>query len=451
MTVSPSLTPYLDAFHKRQPALALEPPGLAPRRQAAIDRFAALGFPTVKDEAWRYLRLGSFLNTAFSLSRPASTISTSAVIHEAIDALVLPNSHAIVLVNGEYNPEYNATAPSTALPRGLRIRPLSAAFAESPELVTAHFDALVGTAESQHAFTLLNTAFATEGAVIELAADAVIDRPLQLLCLSTPSASPHAAFLRNLVIAGAYSRATLVTTYASVGDETALTAATTEFFLAKGAAFIHLDSQDQNATSFHLSDTAVLQAGDSHFSSHLFSLGARVSRKSVTVSLDAPGATAAAYGLYVGHRDQQLDHHVIMNHREPHGRSRTLYKGILDDASRGAFDGLVKVFPEARKTDAEQITRTILLSDDAEADPKPQLEILNDDVICAHGASVGQIDANALFYLRTRGIGESDARRLLTYAFARDVVDTVESPELRAVIDAQVRHALLNDAQELVS
>jgi Fe-S cluster assembly protein SufD len=331
----------------------------------------------------------------------------------------------VVFVNGRYRPELSSRAPDGAF-----IGSLGTAIAERPEPVLRE---VARHADWQRdALTALNTAFIQDGAFIHLPAGAVLERPIHLLYLSTSPEKPALTQPRNLIVAGANSQATVVETYAGLADDVYFTNAVTEVVLGENARLDHYKLQEESARAFHIALTQVHHGRDSRFTSHSVALGAALARNELRALFAAEGCECTLNGLYMATGKQHLDNRTLIDHKSPRCTSRELYKGVLDGQSRGVFSGRVLVRQDAQKTDASQTNKNLLLSDDAVVDTKPQLEIFADDVKCAHGAAVGQLDENALFYLRSRGIGQEAARSLLTYAFASEMVNLVPLGPLRA-------------------
>ncbi len=290
-----------------------------------------------------------------------------------------------------------------------------------------------------NAFTALNTALFRYGALVRVPRGKVIEEPVYLLFLSAPGPSPLANYPRNLILAGASSQLSLVEIYASLGEAPSFTAAVTEILVEDGAIVDHSKVQQEGPGAFHFANTQVRQDRASNFSSVFVGLGAQWARNEVRVLLDGEGCECTLNGLYQATGRQHMDNHTVIDHARPHCASHELYKGILDEQAHGVFNGKIFVRQDAQKTDAKQTNQTLLLSEDATINTKPQLEIYADDVKCTHGATVGQLDAEALFYLRTRGVGREDARALLTYAFANDILGRMRISALRH----RLEHALL--------
>lgn len=398
-------------------------------RDAAMARFAALGFPTPKDEDWKYTPTAPIERREFRLADGAPDGITA----NELQPFLLDDAaeHLLVFVNGHFVP---ALSRLQALPRGVTLTSLAAALEHAPDALRAHLT------QSQrldgHAFAALNTAFMRDGAYLHLAPGAVVTAPIHLLHLSSAAAdAPHVAYPRIIIIAEDNSQATIVETYAGLGETGYFTAAVTELLVGPNAIVDHYKLQQEGLRAFHVGALYARQERDSVFSSHSLSLGGALVRNDLRALLDAEGADCTLNGLYVAGGRQHVDNHTRIDHAKPHGTSRECYKGILDGMARGVFNGRVVVHPDAQKTDAYQSNKNLLLSAGAEVDTKPQLEIYADDVKCAHGATVGQLDDDAIFYLQSRGIRREDARSLLTYAFASDIVGRIKLPALRGRLE----------------
>ena len=334
--------------------------------------------------------------------------------------------HYLVFVNGRYS---DALSKPGELPEGVQVLNLAQAFEQCPQVVAAHFNRVVGSYE--HGFTALNTAFAEDGALIVLPKRGIIAEPIHLLFLATATAADQAIHPRVLVVAEAGSRATVVETYVGLDDACYFSNAVTEVVLETGACLDHYKLQNESSRAFHIASLKVSQARDSRFCSTAVSTGAKIARNEIDISQDGEHTLTVLNGLFLANGRQHVDVRTNVEHRHPHGRSEEYYKGILDGRSHGVFNGRVHVHPGAQKTDASQSNSNLLLSGDAEIDTKPQLEIYADDVKCAHGATIGQLDEQMLFYLRSRGIPPETARGLLIYGFARDVLDRIDVVPIR--------------------
>ncbi|MGE5278401.1 MAG: Fe-S cluster assembly protein SufD [Acidobacteriota bacterium] len=371
---------------------------LADLRREAIARFQKLGFPTAKVEQWRYTNVGPIVSTPWALAR-----------------------------NGQGQPAFAGAKPL----EGVRVARLSEILSEEPQFLRERLARVAG-AES-NAFAALNTAFFEDGLVIEIAPGAVVAEPIEILFDSAGASEPAVSHPRCLVVAGERSQATVVERYAGRG--TYFQNAVTEIVLEDGAILSHYKLQQEDLAAFHVQTIAARQGRASRFTSFNVALGAALARTDIRVELAAEGSECELDGLFLGSGTQHLDNHTTIDHATPHGVSRELYKGILDGRARGVFHGTIIVRKDAQKTDAMQTNRNLLLSKEALVNSTPALEIFADDVKCRHGSTIGQLDATALFYLRSRGIGEAEARRILTYAFAADVADRIRVPSVRASVE----------------
>ncbi|MCP3162812.1 Fe-S cluster assembly protein SufD [Myxococcus qinghaiensis] len=425
--MTPGVTRYVDVASRFQARDATTPAWLQRVRQEGLEHFARLGLPTTRDEAWKYTNLSPIADGAFV---PSATAGSTAELSAVVARLALPGPR-LVFVDGRLSPELSSVA---GLPRGLTLKPLRDALVEDGALLEAELGQRALAAEQ--AFTALNAALLEDGAVLRLAPGALSEVPVQLLFLTRGDA-PVLASPRILVVAGEGSEATLVETYASATGVSGqgFTNAVTEVTLGDNASLKHYRLQSEGDAAVHVGGLHVLQGRDSRFVSHNFAFGGVLARNEVSVTFAGEGGDATLNGLYVGRGTQHLDQRTALDHAVPRCTSRELYKGVLDDRARGTFHGLVKVRQDAQRTDSRQQNRNLLLSEHAQADTRPQLEILADDVKCAHGAVVGRLDAQALFYLRSRGIPRAEAERLLTYAFARELVDAVPEGPVRASVE----------------
>lgn len=414
-------------------------PWLQRTRAVAFERFAELGLPTRRDEDWKYTSVASLDKRAFKFV-PESCNGVSA---DQVGQLALAASHRLVFVNGRHAPGLSRLG---RLPRGAEVGSLAVAVGQRPDrfeaLLTRDAEALV------NGFTALNAACWGDGASIELAAGCAVDEPIHLLFITTdPDLAVHP---RNIIRAGARSQVEVIEHYVGANDATYLTNTVTQIQADARATVIHTKLQQESLRGHHIAAIRAEQGPDSRFTSQSFALGGLLSRNDITTRLDAPGCEATLLGLYMAGGRQHMDHHTRIDHLQPHGTSREFYKGVLDGAARAVFNGKVIVHPDAQKTDAQQSNRNLLLSDHAEVDTKPQLEINADDVKCSHGATVGQLDAEQIYYLRSRGVDDASARALLTYAFAAEVATRVSCAPLRARLEQLLRGRLPEPVKELL-
>lgn len=410
------------------------------RRRAALARFAASGFPSQRDEAWRYTSTAGLARRQHSVAidAPISPVSARA----ALAAAGAWNGPQCVFVDGIHRPDLSAAAATA----GLRIRPLAAAVAEDSRIG----ERFAGWgAEEYSPMIALNAAFAADGVVIDIADGARHADPLRLLFVMTSDVRGRAVFPRIILSVGQRSGLIMVEQY--VGDSAAdgFTNTVTQIHAGQDAHVTHYRLQDESPKAYHVGNLIVNQESGSEVVSHSLSFGALMARQDIHVMLRGPESSVTLNGLYMAEGRQHVDHHTRIDHFAPGTRSEEYYKGILGGHGRGVFNGKVVVHPHAIKTDAQQSNRNLLLSKDAEIDTKPELEIYADDVKCAHGATVGQLDEDALFYLRSRGLEESAARALLTYAFAGDVLGRLGIARLREDLAARIAGRLPGAAEFL--
>ena len=398
-------------------------------RLSAITRFEALGFPTKKNEDWHYTSVQPIAEREFELLAPPAREVTAARL--APFAFGAGEWHTLVFVNGRYDESLSSAAD---LPDGVTVLPLARAYEEAELLVEQYLGKIA--AYEAHTFTALNTAFLDEGAVVHVAADVELARPVHLLFVTDPSVGTGMSQPRNLIVLDRSAKATLIESYAALEDGEYFTNVVTEAVVGDGATLTHLKLQRESSEAFHVGTVDVRQARDSHLVSFSFATGAALSRTNVYTELRGAGCGATLNGLYLGDGDQHIDHQTRIEHVEPNCYSREHYKGILDGSAHGVFNGKVYVHPAAQLTDGKQTNNTLLLSEKAQIDTKPQLEIFADDVKCTHGATVGRLDETALFYMKSRGIDARAARELLTYAFAADVLETIELTEVREGLES---------------
>lgn len=404
-------------------------------RRAAADWVGTHGFPTRKDEDWRYTRLEPILTVPFEQASPGLSYKRAPTAINGLGPGL--GGPRLIFVNGRFAPELSRVE---GLPPGATVTNLASVLAQEGERLEPIFSHKF--APFHHAFAALNTALSEDGAFISLAGDVVLEAPIELVFFSEIDGAPLASYPRSVVLAGSGSQATIVETHAGLPGEVYCTNAVTEVILEAGANLAHYKVQDEAGSAFHLALLDVRQGPQSSFSSHMFALGAHLARHEVRVNLEGEGAEVSLDGLYMPRGHQHHDNPVLVVHSAPGGISRQLYKGVVDDHGHGVFNGHIVVRPDALGTDARQTNKNLLLSDDGEIDTRPRLEILTDDVKCAHGAAVGHLDQDALFYLRSRGLPEEAARNILTYAFAREMVDLIPHEPLRTRVGALVTDRL---------
>lgn len=412
-----------------------DPAWLANLREKAAGHFESLDFPTTRDEAWKYTNVAPILRQAF---RQVFDLQPEAISLAEIAPFTFAETlrAQLVFIDGVYAP---ALSDLSTLPAGVIAGNFS-------DVIPAH-DKLVSNHLGLHAdyrdqvFTALNTAHIGDGAFVGITTGAVIEKPIHLLFISTAkdAVSSHP---RTLIVAEPGSIATVIESYASLGSAASFTNAVTEVALAQDAVLAHYRLQQENLNAFHVGTSQVVQARGSRYTSIAVSLGAALSRHNLNVAVSDEHIETTIDGLYVVTGSQHHDSHTIIDHQKPNSASHQLYKGILNDRSRAVFNGKVVVREGALLTDARQLNKNLLLSSDAHIDTKPELEIFADDVKCSHGATVGQLEEDELFYLASRGIRAERARALLTYGFAEDIISKIKLKSVRDELDRIVLEKL---------
>ncbi|TFD59608.1 Fe-S cluster assembly protein SufD [Cryobacterium sp. Hh38] len=417
---------------------ARDPAWLAEARVAALQWVGEHGFPTHKDEDWKYTGLAPILAVPFDA---ATVASGSRVTAEMIDeAAVDLGGPRLVFVNGHFSSEFSRV---TGVPAGAVVTTLAAVLAAGPDRLEPFFAHAPGV---RHAFAAFNDALAEDGAFIHLPSGTIVDEPIQLVYFSDTGGVPLISSPRSVISADSDSRATIVETYAGIDSDVYCTNAVTELLLAEDAHIEHYKVQNEPTSAFHVALLSVRQGRGSRFSSRSIMLGASIARHEVRVQLDGVGAEVSLDGVYLPQGDQLHDNTIFVDHAATDCTSHQLYKGVLDGRAHGVFNGHIMVRHGADGTDANQKNKNLLLSDRAEVDTRPRLEIYTDDVKCTHGAAVGQMDEEALLYLQTRAIPLEAARGLLIYAFVHEMVDRIELDLLRAQLERVVATRFGSDA-----
>jgi Fe-S cluster assembly protein SufD len=431
---------YLSNFTQFEKARASKGPGwLHQLRNAAIDRFAELGFPTLRDEEWRFTNVAPLARIPF---KPAAIFELTGPALENLERRLFNADASIRLafVNGRFSRRLSRLK---TLPEGVVVASLAAILDAHPEGVEPHL-ARYASYEDQP-FTALNAAFVQDGAFVSVPKGVVLKQPIHLVFFATSGGEPAVSYPRNLILAGVNSQAIIVESYIGVEEDVYFTNAVTELVAAENAVIDHYKLQRESTVAFHVATMQVHLGRSSNVTSHSIALGGTLVRNDVNAVLGADGGECTLNGLYLATGRQHIDNHTRIDHAKPHCTSHELYKGILDGPAHGVFNGKIYVHPDAQKTDAKQTNKTLLLSPDAVINTKPQLEIYADDVKCTHGATIGQLADDALFYLRSRGIGREEARNLLTFAFANDLISRIKIEPLRS----QLEGVLLADRQTL--
>jgi Fe-S cluster assembly protein SufD len=395
-------------WQERFAAVAPGPPWLAARRRKALDAFVEAGFPTTRQEAWRHTNPARVAKTAWEVA-PEVELDRAEI--ERISFPVFACS-VFVFLNGRYAP---ALSTPPALGGWLGVTSLAA------DVLAESGGELATVGEAVTPFGHLNTAFFEDGAHVRIAAGKAVEEPLHLVFVSAPGDEPVATHPRVLVEAEAGSRVTVIADHVSLGGGTSFTNAVAEIAVGENAGVEWIGVQREDPSALHVAEMRARVARDGRLAAHALSFGTALTRNDARARLEGPGASVDLHGLFVAGGDQLVDNHTWVDHAEPHGTSRELYKGILDGRARGVFNGRVVVRPDAQKSDASQQNPNLLLSRDAEIDTQPQLEIHADDVKCSHGSTVGQLDPDALFYLRSRGVPLDEARDLLMRGFVSEI------------------------------
>lgn len=431
--------PCRQAFEtlERAGAWRPQPAWLLPRRQAGLARFEERGYPTLQDEDWRFTNLSALAALPF---RPAAPAAAPAVeLPAGLPFSSLPGDR-LVFLDGRFVPAWSHVS---AQADGVVIGSLATALQQCPQQVEPHLTRLASG--EPDAFTALNDAFFTDGAFVYVPAGQTLPAPVRLVFLTTGDESGATVATRNLVVAGARSRFTVIEQCASLSDATHVTNSLTELVADDASALEYLRFQDEGSGALSVGGCHARLGRAVNLKLHSFALGGRLSRYTIRAGLQGEGIEAVLNGLYLVDGERLADHHMIVDHARPHCASHEYFNGILGGRSRGVFHGRILVRPGAQKTDAKQTNKNVLLSDDAVANTKPQLEIYADDVKCTHGATVGQLHPEQVFYLRARGIPVETARRMLIHAFAGEIIDRVDYGPAREELDRLVWDRLERD------
>lgn len=404
----------------------MDPAWLAPVRAAALARFHELGFPTARDEEWRFTNVSAIEKTAFVLGSEAPMALSLSELPQ--HTLCESGCTQLVFLDGRYAERLSTIRQ----PERVYIANLSRAFRTDREALQ---NRLTRDRYWNDPFVALNTAFMVDGAFIRVPSGVIIEDPIHLLYLSTTRTPPIASTPRSLILVGNGSQVGIVESYAGLSKGRSFTNAVTDIAVGEQSVVDHYKLQLESEETFHIGSLKVRQERQSRYHSYSLAFGGALVRNNLHVELQGEGADCELNGLYVTKGRQHVDNHTVIDHASPHCTSRELYKGILDDSSSGVFDGKVVVRKQAQKTSARQANRNLLLSKSAAVNTIPRLEILADDVKCTHGATIGQLNEDELFYLRTRGVDREAARKLLTYAFAAEVLGAIRIKPIQRRID----------------
>lgn len=432
---------YLSEFERLQGELACaSTPWLDELRQRAISDFAGRGLPSTRDEDWKYTSLSALGRRGFSLARPGAAVAAEAT---ACAEAIAAGGAILFFIDGHLSTELSRL---DGLGEDLIVGNLRSALSDEPELVRRWLGRALATDESS--FVALNTAFIEDGAFVYLPEGSELERPLNLVFFSAAGDGARSSQPRNLIVAGEASRATITERYLGAASAS-MTNSVSELFLGRDAEIDYLDLQDQDLGACHFHRVEVEQAEGSSYHSNSLSFGAALARTEMNVRLSGEGASCRLDGLFMATGSQHLDNHTVIDHASPGARSEELYKGVVAGEARGVFTGKVLVRHGSQKTEARQKNNNLLLSSGAQVDSRPQLEIYNDDVICTHGATTGQLDREALFYLLSRGLEPAKAQSLLTRAFIREVLDPIADASGREDAEARTEAWLASFEREV--
>ena len=424
------LEPYLSAFEQfERSADRRTPAWLHPIRKAGIAHFSELGFPTTRDEEWRFTNVAPIQRLPF---KPLVEPDGSQPSAEQIAKFAFPGLKCsrLVYIDGCYSEQLSELDPRL---EEAHAGSLAQAMSADADLLERHLARYARCDAS--AFTALNTAFFVDGGFVRIPRGVILEEPIHLLFLRTTGDAGATAHPRNLIVAEENSQATVIEHYVSLAEGAYFTNAVTEIVLGENAVLEHCKIQTESEEAFHVATVQARQDRSSNLRTHSISTGARLARNDIHTVLNAEGAQCLMNGLYIVHGAQLVDHHTVIDHAKPHCETHEFYNGVLDGRSHGVFNGKIFVRPDAQKTDAKQTSRALLLSEDATINSKPQLEIFADDVKCTHGSTVGQLNEEAVFYMRSRGIGLEQARRMLIAAFAGEIIDRIKIPAVRSQLE----------------
>lgn len=392
-------------------------------RKAAMERFIQLGLPTTRQEDWRFTSVAPLAKKSFSVASADASPDLSATGYETL--LTFAPIRA-VFVNGHFSAELSDLS---GLPAGVTVGSLKRAMEADAAPVIEYLGKV--TKDEQHPFVALNTALFQDGAYIHVPDNLVVETPLQVIYLAASAAGASMCHPRNLIVAGQHSQVTIIESYAGNDDDVYFTNSVTEVVVAQDAVVDHYRYQQESTSAFHFSTLEIDQARTSNFSTQAVTFGGGLVRNDIGFTLGGEGCLSTMNGMYQLRGQQHVDNHTRIDHAHPNCESHEYYKGILAEQARGVFNGKIMVRQIAQKTNAKQTNRNLLLSPTALINTNPQLEIFADDVKCTHGATIGQLDETQLYYLRARGIPVDEARRILTYAFANDVIERIKVEPLR--------------------
>jgi len=420
-------TRLITDFHARESVMNGEAgSAFHQKKRAALAQFDKLGFPTIKNEEWKYSNVRDLISVSYNFN------ADSSIELADLEDLKIPvqDANIIYFVNGHYSPELSILVSSSDQ---ITIDSLASAYKKNPSLVNSFFNEL--TQDDNDAFTALNTAFTQDGIFVNVPDNQSVEHPIILRFVSDARTQNVGSQPRNIIAVGRNAQVKLAEAFRTLGNERSFTNSVTEIYVGEEANVEYYKVQNESENSYHVGTTQVRMLDRSHFYAGTVTLNGRFTRNNLNIIIDGERCEAHMYGLYFPDGTQHVDNHTVADHRKPNSESNELYKGILRDKAKGVFNGKIFVRPDAQKTNAFQSCKNIVLSTEATMNTKPQLEIFADDVKCSHGTTTGQIDEEALFYMRSRGISKPEAMSLLMFAFCADVVSQIKIDSIREYLE----------------
>lgn len=421
--------PFLEALQSKDPSSEEAQTWLVPIRQAGIAAYSQGGLPTTAHEDWRFTSLANLREVTFDLSLAPSTLSAME-LESLPDPLQGKESIRLVLVDGQLD---EGLSSRSLLPQGITLMSMKEAIQSHQTFIKAHLGQY--TYGNDSPFAALNSALFCDGVYLHLPAGVELEIPIHIMHVTSGSSQGRVSLARSFFHLEQRASATVLETFCGPSKGAYLTSPTLECRVEDQAKLEHIKIQDESPEAFHMACVYASIDREAHFKSHYLSLGGKLSRNHIRTHLNGEGLCCTLNGLYLAQGHQVMDQHMVVDHAKPHTESHEYFNGILDDQARGVFHGRIHVRQIAQKTDAKQTNKNLLLSEEAIADTKPQLEIYADDVRCTHGATIGQLDEEAIWYLRSRGIPRATARRMLVHAFAGEIIDRIDHPCIRESLD----------------
>lgn len=432
-TIISSLSTQFEAFEKQLNGQSKS--AVHQVRRAALAQLQTAGLPAARDEEYKFTNMTKALvkNIDFDQATPAFSLDAEAIENTQVAGL---DAHKLVFLNGEYNESLSDTISVD----GLTVLPFQTALKEKPEVVAQYFGKKADLESDP--FIAMNTAFSMNGVFIEVADKVVVDKPIALYFVGDSANAKLSYQIRNMVVAGKFAQATIIEKFDTIGAHESFTNVVNEFSVDQNAYIQYFKIENDSDKAYHVSNTYASQEGSSNFTANTIALNGAMVRNNLNIRLDGEGCESHMNGLYVLKGKTHVDNHTVVDHVKPNSYSNELYKGIMDDKSRGVFNGKIFVRQDAQKTNAFQSNKNVLLSDNATINTKPQLEIWADDVKCSHGCTTGQLDQDALFYLQARGIQKDKARAILLRAFASDVLENIDNEAIKNYLEAIITERL---------